>query len=86
MTTTQISIAALVLLAGAGMACGQQGMTLTPEARAKVMQAGRICRPDIDRFCTGVKPGGGRVLQCLQGHQAELSSECSAVLKSVNPR
>lgn len=76
-------LAALLLLAGTGMAEAQQGMSLTPETRAKVMEAGRICKPDIDRLCAGIKPGGGRILQCLQEHRADLKPDCLAAMQAI---
>jgi len=34
------------------------------ETRMKEMS--RACQSDIQQFCTGVNPGGGRVAQCLK--------------------
>ncbi|MBI5451258.1 MAG: hypothetical protein HY940_07865 [Gammaproteobacteria bacterium] len=36
------------------------------------------CQPDIKKFCADVKPGGGRIIQCLKKHDAELSEACKA--------
>lgn len=83
MTLIRSPLAALILLAGTGIGHAQQGMTLTPETRAKVMEAGRICRPDIERFCPDVKPGGGRILQCLQAHRADLKPDCIAAMQAI---
>ena len=40
----------------------------------------RDCATDIQSLCPGVKPGGGRVLACLQSHVGELSVGCSTIL------
>jgi hypothetical protein len=34
------------------------------------------CVDDVKRVCRGVNPGDGRMLQCLQEHEQELSERC----------
>lgn len=34
------------------------------------------CREEIKKFCADVKPGGGRIHQCLNKHENELSQAC----------
>lgn len=34
------------------------------------------CRNDAKKFCGDVKPGGGRVRDCLKRHEADLSQAC----------
>ena len=48
--------------------------TATMETRMKEMSG--ACQSDIQQFCTGVNPSGGRVAQCLKQHESELSSTC----------
>ena len=40
---------------------------------AEVRQA---CHADFQKFCAGVRPGGGRIEQCMAPHKAELSQPC----------
>lgn len=40
------------------------------------------CEADLDKFCKGTPPGGGRLLRCLRDHEAELSEECKKQLAS----
>lgn len=61
-------IAPLVLLLAA--------WTALPAAAAGT----QACRDDAQKLCQGVQPGGGRVVDCLQQHQAELSGACQAAL------
>lgn len=38
------------------------------------------CQTDARRWCTSVKPGEGRLLQCLQDHAQDLSDRCYETL------
>src|SRR5512142_153118 len=52
-------------------------------ARKYVEEVGKACRSDVDRFCAGVEPGGGRVLGCLAQHRFELSSSCESEVSRI---
>lgn len=45
-------------------------------AKAKVQGAHEACADDVQKFCTDVMPGGGRVIQCLKQNEKALSPEC----------
>ena len=38
------------------------------------------CKQDYERFCKGVQPGGGRIMQCMVDNQSRVSAPCAAVL------
>jgi hypothetical protein len=47
------------------------------------------CRPDVERFCSSVVPGGGRIIACLRDHAADLSQPCrdeAAALKAAREK
>jgi len=48
------------------------------EFKERAQAAIEACQPDVARFCSDVKPGHGRVMVCLQEHEAELSDACKA--------
>ena len=36
------------------------------------------CAADVQKFCASVQPGGGRIIECLKSHEADLSPACKA--------
>ncbi len=40
------------------------------------------CRDDAKTFCAGVKPGGGRILDCLAKQKDKISPACAKVVAS----
>ncbi len=55
-----------------------------PAAWAQGTGAMQACRSDASQLCSGVQPGGGRVLACLKQHEAELSAGCKAALPRLS--
>jgi hypothetical protein len=47
----------------------------TGKAMAKELH--KDCKPDAQRLCQGVAPGGGNIRACLTSHAAELSPACA---------
>lgn len=41
------------------------------------------CASDEKRFCSQVKPGQGRILQCLKAHRKQLEDVCHAAIFQV---
>ena len=72
-----LAFGAGLLLTGSWGASAQEGLGL--------FATQRDCASDIQSLCAGVKPGGGRVLACLQQHVAagELSVGCSTILSKA---
>ena len=41
------------------------------------------CKADYSRLCSGIMPGGGRVLACFQAHKGEVSPDCADALSQM---
>ncbi len=50
------------------------------KAKQKIQDFKEACRDDVTTFCKDVRPGRGRILQCLKQNEAKLSPECKAVM------
>jgi hypothetical protein len=53
-------------------------VTRFAEARERVATVRRACTADVERFCKGVPPRVGPLLECLKANEASLSNGCSA--------
>jgi hypothetical protein len=65
----------------AASCCGKIG-----ELQGIITECEQACSGDVARFCKEVQPGGGRILNCLRGHDKELSPSCSAKLEMIGKR
>jgi hypothetical protein len=44
--------------------------------KAGLSQFQKACGSDVKSFCADVKPGGGKIVRCLQQHEEKLSPAC----------
>ncbi|MBR0789935.1 cysteine rich repeat-containing protein [Bradyrhizobium manausense] len=51
-------------------------------ASAQSVDPRGACKADYDKFCTGIAPGGGKVIACLNAKRDQLSATCKAALDS----
>ncbi len=67
-----------------GMLAVGLGLLLTAVCGASLSFAkSETCRAEMDKFCKDIAPGEGRILKCLQGHEAELSDACKAYVNTA---
>ncbi len=73
--------AVLFLLASAAIpaAFAQQPSQLDKELEA--LRA--YCKPDIERLCPNVPPGGGKIKECLMQQKMSLSVGCAEALQKL---
>jgi hypothetical protein len=41
------------------------------------------CRDDLQKFCSGIQPGQGRLLACIDKNEKQVSSRCKQAMKDV---
>jgi hypothetical protein len=46
----------------------------------------KACHEDVKKFCGEVKPGEGRIIQCLKQHSQELSPACAEQMQQRGKR
>ncbi|MGZ6395209.1 MAG: cysteine rich repeat-containing protein [Pseudobdellovibrionaceae bacterium] len=46
------------------------------------------CEDVYNKYCKEIEPGGGRIIRCLNAHEAELNEACKIAIKKipVSPR
>lgn len=71
--------ACVTLIAGIGQASAQ------PAGRS-AKGGDRVCAEDAKKFCSKVRPGGGRVYQCMTSHENELAPACRERLTAAKAR
>lgn len=68
----------ILTVIGIGMCCSS-AMAQTAAERA-------ACMADFQKYCSGVMPGGGRVIECLAKQLDKLTPECKKVVQSHAPK
>lgn len=61
-------------------------LVLTCSLTAHAADAGHApmkgaCKQDVAKLCEGIKPGGGRIADCLKAHKDQVSDTCKAAIK-----
>jgi len=77
-----LALACGFLVVSAGQALAQQP-TDKPAAGTRAAGRHQVCAEDAKKFCSSVRPGGGRMYQCLSSHQAELAPACRDQLSAA---
>jgi hypothetical protein len=54
---------------------------ITSVAQSQEVTKRGPCKGDIEKFCKDVKPGRGRIINCLRQHETELSVDCNALFQ-----
>ena len=67
-----VAVVAMSLVLGLGV--------VSAEEHSNADKANKPCAADIQKFCKDVKPGEGRIIECLKSHQSKLSQACSSML------
>ncbi|HLH50885.1 MAG TPA: cysteine rich repeat-containing protein [Roseiarcus sp.] len=57
-------------------------LAFSSAAAAQTMAERLACKSDFEKYCPGVKPGGGRPLACLSNQKDKLSPDCLKVVEA----
>ena len=68
---TMIATALLILSAAA------------PALAADKANLREACSQDVKQLCSGVQPGGGRMMQCLRDHADKVSDGCKQAMQAA---
>ncbi|MFO1150713.1 MAG: cysteine rich repeat-containing protein [Alsobacter sp.] len=83
MRTDAISLTAaltLVALLGAAPAAAQSANRFQARVEAAVSKIRDACAADVQKFCSTVTPGEGRILLCMEAHEDKISTKCDFAL------
>ena len=69
----------ILLLVSATMLTFSQEQGLEAEIQALKT----YCKPDIERLCPNVPPGGGQIKACLMAQKEELTVGCAEALQKL---
>ena len=73
-----VSTTILVLLVAATIPAFAGGL------EAEIQALKTYCKPDIERLCSNVEPGGGQIKACLMAQKEELTVGCAQALQELN--
>jgi Cysteine rich repeat len=72
----------LCVAAGAQFAVADETPNAPPPPSHAVQSA---CKADIQKLCSGVQHGGGRIRACMKQHEGELSDGCKQAIADAKP-
>ena len=75
----RMKLSAIAAIVAAALAAGAAAAQTAPSGD-RADAAKKACKGDYQRLCSGVMPGGGRIVACLQNHSSELAPECAKAL------
>ena len=55
-------------------------------AMAQTAAEREACQADFEKYCPGVEPGGGRILECLGKHLDQLTPQCKSMVEANMPK
>jgi hypothetical protein len=54
-----------------------------PLSAQEAQPVGQACKADREKFCSDLKPGDGKMRDCIKQHASELSAECTTAMKAA---
>lgn len=69
-----------IALAAAVVASAVIASPVVAQERGKIAQ---LCRDDIQKYCSGIQPGGGRLKPCVKENYQKFSDTCKVALRDM---
>ena len=82
----RIRTALLAALASSFVVAVDSSFAQQPTQKGAKAGGEQVCREDAKKFCSDVRPGGGRIYNCLIGHNAQLAPACRERLAAAKAR
>ena len=67
----------VILSVGSSSAQTDLGKTILEKLTAKVTRLESACAEDIQKYCSTVTPGEGRMIYCMEAHEDKISTKCA---------
>ena len=77
MKSVLFALAAVVVLSSGVALAADQPSSTGPRA---------ACKADVEKLCSGVHPGGGRIVACLKQNEAQISATCKDAIAKERGR
>jgi hypothetical protein len=77
------SLSVAAALTAAGLVAGvfeASAQSIEARVNAAVAKIQAACSADLQKYCSMVTPGEGRILLCIQAHEDKISSKCDFAL------
>jgi hypothetical protein len=72
-----LPLAAIVVLSSGVALAADRPPSTSPRA---------VCRVDVEKFCSEIQPGGGRIAGCLKQNEAQVSAICKDAIAKARER
>lgn len=76
---------AFTIAAAVAMADEPPAAPPAPAQHRSLQEVRAACKEDVQKLCTGVQPGGGRIVGCLKQHKEEVSDGCKQAIQKAKP-
>jgi hypothetical protein len=73
-----------VLILGAVLVLSSGGVLAADQPQSGGPRA--ACQADAAKLCSGIQPGGGRIIGCLKQNEAQVSASCKEAIAKTRAR
>ena len=74
---------AVLVLATLGLPATAAALAANPASSSSPQVA---CKADVEKLCSGVEPGNGRIAACLKQNEAQVSAACKEAIAKARQK